>query len=46
MVAQANAKEGRRLTEIKLREVIQDLKNGEPNYEQMEPVLRAAVRRQ
>jgi hypothetical protein len=46
MVAQANAEEGRRLTEIKLREVIQDLKNGEPNYEQMEPVLRAAVRRQ
>ena len=46
MVAQANAEEGRRLTEIKLREVIQDLQNGKPNYEQMEPGLRAAVRQQ
>jgi hypothetical protein len=46
MVAQANTKEGRRLTEIKLREVIQDLQNGEPNYEQMKPELRAAVKQQ
>lgn len=40
VVAQASATEGR------LRTAITELQNGSPNYQQMEPMLRIAVRQQ